>query len=79
MTSVVKKLAFSAARRQHLSRIFGGIPRTDEQIEFVEILLLPVGEANLIGDKPIFMLEIIPDAPDPRAITITNIGSGLRA
>ncbi|GGA00022.1 hypothetical protein GCM10019071_33180 [Sphingobium fuliginis] len=74
----MKKLAFSAARRQHLSWIFGGIPWADEQIEFTEIILLSVGKADFIGDEPVFMLEIIPDATNPHVIAIKDIGSGLR-
>ncbi len=72
-------LAFGGAGGEHFGRILGRVPRPDEQVDLAEVFDLPVGEADLIGDEAIFLLEIVADAPDPDALVVKDIGPGLRA
>ncbi|MCH2240304.1 MAG: hypothetical protein MK060_20770 [Blastomonas sp.] len=71
-------LTLGGACGEHFSGVLGRVPRPHEQIDFTEVLLLPVGEANLISDEAIFMLEIVADPTDPHALVVENIGASLR-
>ncbi|KPF54089.1 hypothetical protein IP65_09830 [Novosphingobium sp. AAP1] len=41
--------------------------------------MLPVRESDLISDEAIFLLEIVANAPNSRALFVDDIGPGLRA
>ena len=79
MATVMQILTFCAACCEHFSRILGRIPRTNEQVDLAEVLLLHIGKPDFVSDETTFLLKIVADAPDPHALVVEDIGACLRA